>query len=341
MAKEIERKFLVREEILTPLLAEGGFEKKLLSQFYLVASKEAAVRLRREHTHAGIRVLLTVKAGGDGMTTNEFEFGIEHGLRQYFDNLASRQGFEIDKTRHLVPHGGRTFEVDVFHGDLEGLVLAELEADDAETVDDLPEWIADEVTFDAGYKNAVLALKGNPSGVADRVASDPLTFAALKAIHNPCLAILPDERIDTSSSARRTLDALNLEPAELAREKKRRSKALDELARLDADFLDLPASDGNDGGTKLARRISNNESVRRTLEALRYDPAEDEILVGEIDEDSSRLMRDAALHGHRSWPDQSQEERAVQVRGVLDTLRAFDFEDPSTAANETDSQKGN
>lgn len=174
MAKETERKFLVRKEILIPLLSKDDFEKKIISQYYLVASKGAAVRLRMELS-SSVKVFLTVKAGGDGMTSDEFEFPLQDGPREYFDNLGSRKGIEIKKTRHLVPHGGRTFEVDVFHDDLEGLVVAELEAEDAAEVTDLPEWLGREVTFERGYKNAVLAVEGIPDEFFGNTVTDFFT----------------------------------------------------------------------------------------------------------------------------------------------------------------------
>lgn len=296
MAKETERKFLVREEILTPLLAKGGFEKKHLSQFYLVATKEAAVRLRAEQSEGKTSVVLTVKAGGDGLTTNEFEFGIEEGLLKYFEEYKSRQGIEIRKTRYLVPHAGRTYEVDVFHGDLAGLVVAELEAEDAEAVVDLPEWTAEEVTYDNRYKNAVLALEGRPAGLDERVAASPEVFLELRALENPCVRI-----------AGRSLGASRGEwvPPVLVNASAI-SSALDDLAELDAELLDLR---------------SNDEAVD-LRDPLPDDPAGRPLL--------------AAAIGHQAWPDHLQEAR---VQDVLEALGKLDNHLAKTT--ETDSQKGN
>ena len=63
----------------------------------------------------------------------------------------------IDKTRHLVPHEGLVFEVDVFHGENTGLVLAELELEREDAPIVLPPWIGREVTGDERYFNAYLA----------------------------------------------------------------------------------------------------------------------------------------------------------------------------------------
>ena len=163
MAKEIERKFLVRKEILIPLLQDPTIQRKQISQFYLVSSKDAAVRIRK--TAGRGHAVLTVKSGGDGLSTDEFEFDV--ALSEYADKLEDRVGHEIAKTRHLIEHNGRVWEVDTFHGTLDGLVVAELECDDAAEVTDYPDWVAGEVTYDSRYKNAVLALRGAPETVVD------------------------------------------------------------------------------------------------------------------------------------------------------------------------------
>ncbi|WP_327210174.1 hypothetical protein [Rhizobium leguminosarum] len=249
MAKETERKFLVREEILIPLLDNGGFEKKHLQQYYLVSSKDVAVRLRLQYKPR-LQTILTVKAGGDGMTTNEFEFPLQNGSGLFYANRGQRQGIVIEKTRHLVPHGGRVFEVDVFGGELEGLVVAELEADDAALVTDLPDWIDEEVTFDPGYKNAVLALQGAPAALATRLSATPDTLEAIRCLNNPARTVISRraadreiheaaDRIPTSNSVMATLAALDFEPREFAVARDERSKALDRLGALDGELLDI------------------------------------------------------------------------------------------------------
>jgi CYTH domain-containing protein len=72
-------------------------------------------------------------------------------------------GRPVEKTRYLVEHAGHCFEVDEFHGGLEGLLLAELETPEAASVSVLPEWIGEEVTDDPAYTNASLATTGLPA----------------------------------------------------------------------------------------------------------------------------------------------------------------------------------
>ena len=76
--------------------------------------------------------------------------------------LAFAVGHVIEKTRHHVRHGGYLYEVDVFGGDLEGLVLAELETPDDVPDAALPPWLGREVTGQPAYYNASLALSGRP-----------------------------------------------------------------------------------------------------------------------------------------------------------------------------------
>ena len=72
-------------------------------------------------------------------------------------------GSVIEKRRHLVPHGGYLYEVDVFGGWLEGLVVAELETPDDVSDEALPDFIGREVTGDQRYSNAVLSLSERSS----------------------------------------------------------------------------------------------------------------------------------------------------------------------------------
>jgi CYTH domain-containing protein len=62
----------------------------------------------------------------------------------------------IDKTRHIVEYAGHVFEVDEFHGENEGLILAELELGSEDEAFDKPDWLGEEVTGDVRYYNSYL-----------------------------------------------------------------------------------------------------------------------------------------------------------------------------------------
>jgi CYTH domain-containing protein len=342
MAKETERKFLVREEILIPLLASGGFEKKHIKQYYLVATKEVAVRVRLEdqrHLYKRHKLYLTVKAGGDGLTTNEFEFRVAETDtdKAYRDNLRSRQGLEITKTRHLVPHGGRTFEVDVFGGELEGLVVAELEADDAAEVTNLPQWIDEEVTFDPSYKNALLALQGAPAALSTRLSMMPSTFKAIRELNTPSrMVFLPTgempfrrvaydethdvaDRIATSESVMKALQALDFNLRD------ERHHHVDGTPSVDSIQAQTNAEHS------AQRDDFAGDNIIDFLAGL-LETEDDIIMIGEItDPVSLEIARQAKEAGYKP----SSEVAPISPDDVLTK------DDGAPISTKTDSQKGN
>lgn len=154
MPKEIERKFLVDTGKIKPIL-DASTKRYSLSQYYIAASRELAIRLRMENAQ---RVILAIKSGTNPMEMNEFEFVLPWD--EYEDRRKEMVGVEIIKLRHYIEFDNRTWEVDVFFGDLEGLIVAEIECDDAADITNLPDWVTKEVTFDTRFKNARLALEG-------------------------------------------------------------------------------------------------------------------------------------------------------------------------------------
>lgn len=146
MGREIERKFLVK----------GGFEKAALGcvhvvQGYLSSDPQRIVRVRLK----GEKGYLTVKGPG---ALNRFEWEKEISVDEAEALLSLAEPGIVDKTRYLVPAGdGRhTWEVDVFHGDNEGLVVAEIELSSEDDPFDRPDWLGEEVTGDPRYYNSSL-----------------------------------------------------------------------------------------------------------------------------------------------------------------------------------------
>ena len=151
---EVERKFLVTAP---PDL--GAVPADEIEQGSLAIGAEGAVRVRR----MGERLLLTAKRGS-GLSRQEAEIDLD---RQSFDELWSlTEGRRLKKRRHVLPLGGLKIELDVYGGDLEGLMVAEIEfpsEDEARTFDP-PGWLGEEVTGDHRYLNETLATAGAPSG---------------------------------------------------------------------------------------------------------------------------------------------------------------------------------
>ncbi|MDQ6436236.1 CYTH domain-containing protein [Mesorhizobium sp. LHD-90] len=152
MAKEIERKFRIRDESWQ---AEAE-PPKAFRQFYLAVGPERSIRVRIVGDSAA---WLTAKFGRTPVR-DEFEYPIPLADACEMENFAV--GAVILKQRHIVSHGGYHYEVDVFSGALQGLVLAELETPDTVPDDRLPRWLGAEITGDSRYSNAMLALNGRP-----------------------------------------------------------------------------------------------------------------------------------------------------------------------------------
>ena len=152
---EVERKFLVPD---SPDL--GGTESDEIEQGYLALGADGEVRLRRK---ADLR-LLTAKRGS-GLSREEAEVELD---RAGFDELwPLTEDRRLRKRRHLIPHGELEIELDVYKGDLEGLVVAETEfASEKEArAFEPPGWIGEEVTGDERYLNETLATRGMPTDI--------------------------------------------------------------------------------------------------------------------------------------------------------------------------------
>jgi adenylate cyclase len=120
----------------------------LYRQGYLTSSKDCVVRVRI----AGEAAFLTVKGATQGISRLEFEYPIPvDEAAEMLERLA--QGPLIEKTRHTELHAGRTWEIDIFHGDNDGLVIAEVEVPHADDVITTPPWVLGEVSDDRRYFN--------------------------------------------------------------------------------------------------------------------------------------------------------------------------------------------
>ena len=146
MAVEIERKYLVDLEKLGTL--ENGTRIK---QGYLSTNKEAVVRVRVKNDKA----YLTIKGSNIGVTRLEFEYEIPlDEANEMLDKLCQKP--VIDKTRYLINHENHIWELDIFYGENEGLVVVEVELSSEDETIILPSWVKEEVTTDSRYYNSNL-----------------------------------------------------------------------------------------------------------------------------------------------------------------------------------------
>jgi adenylate cyclase len=148
MGIEIERKFLVSHDGWRNLAARV----RRIRQGYLASGEKAGVRVRCVDGKEGS---LTVKTAVAGAVRGEFEFPIPFEEAEALLGLC--EGVVIEKLRHDVPFGGVNWEIDVFKGANEGLVVAEVELESEDQVFIRPDWLGEEVTADRRYYNASLA----------------------------------------------------------------------------------------------------------------------------------------------------------------------------------------
>ena len=129
-----------------------AFKSTRISQGYLSSVPERTVRVRIK----GNQGFLTIKGKGNHSGISRYEWEKEIPVKEAEELLQLCEPGIIDKTRYLVKSGNHTFEVDEFHGENEGLILAEIELETENESFVKPSWIAEEVTGDAKYYNAVL-----------------------------------------------------------------------------------------------------------------------------------------------------------------------------------------
>lgn len=146
MPREIERKFLLKNDDWRRLAQRS----QRMSQGYLASGGRVSVRVRI----AGDEARLNMKAGGLVASRHEYEYPIPAADAR--ELLALADGPLIDKTRHFVEYAGKTWEVDEFHGDNSGLIVAELELAREDEPFSRPPWLGAEVTQLARYYNVCL-----------------------------------------------------------------------------------------------------------------------------------------------------------------------------------------
>ena len=149
MSREIEHKFLVTGDPFT-----STTRSLHLIQGYLAREGDVSIRIRitdGKHAEIGVKRRLSPTERA------EFEFPVP--LAEAKEMLGDISGNRvIEKTRHHLPvDNGLTWEIDVFHGNNSGLILAEIELPEHDTEFHRPDWLGVEVTEDHRYLNNQLA----------------------------------------------------------------------------------------------------------------------------------------------------------------------------------------
>ncbi len=144
MALEIEHKFLVLDDSWKKMVTES-FEYK---QGYLSSDNRRSIRVRTSNTKAWINI----KSATIGTQRHEYEYEIP--LQDGIEILLTLcQKPLIEKTRYLIPYQEHVWELDVFTGDNEGLIVAEIELSRKGEGFAKPDWVGQEVSSDLRYYN--------------------------------------------------------------------------------------------------------------------------------------------------------------------------------------------
>lgn len=152
MGMEIERKFKLKSTDVLEGLSGSHF-----LQAYL-AKGSVLVRVRV----AGNKAWLTLK-GQPLSTLSRPEWEYEIPVDDAKEMAKQSGAYSLEKTRYFIEHKGHTFEVDQYHGGLEGLYTVEVEIDSETASVDLPDWVGEEVTGDRAWDNESLARNGWPT----------------------------------------------------------------------------------------------------------------------------------------------------------------------------------
>jgi len=146
---EIERKFLVTSKVYQ----QQATVKERIVQGFLNTDKERTVRVRIK----GESGFLTVKGKSNDAGTIRFEWEKEISVPDAEELLLICEPGIIDKVRYNVPLGNHKYEVDEFHGDNEGLIVAEVELESENQSLEKPSWLGEEVTGEVKYYNSQLS----------------------------------------------------------------------------------------------------------------------------------------------------------------------------------------
>jgi adenylate cyclase len=148
MPLEIERKFLVTQDWKEIVKDSKGLHVR---QGYLSKNSSCTVRIRTMNSMG----FLTVKGKSTGISRQEFEYEVP--TMEAEELLLLCTGAIVEKTRYFVSYQGKTWELDVFKGANEGLVVAEIELKKEDEPFEMPEWAGEDVSHDKRYSNSNLS----------------------------------------------------------------------------------------------------------------------------------------------------------------------------------------
>ncbi len=158
--KEIERKWLIKEENIPYNLKGKNVEVYDIQQTYLCFDPE--MRVRNYNNGEAYEYTMKTNMTKDGLIRDEVNIDIN---KEQYDNLIKKkEGMTIHKTRYQFYDKGEIIAIDIFHDELDGLAYMEIEFKTKKESDNYkdPDWVIKDVTDDVNYKNGHLARYGIP-----------------------------------------------------------------------------------------------------------------------------------------------------------------------------------
>lgn len=157
MATEIERKLLLKNNNWRTEVARS----ERITQGYLnqydpnIAGPQSSVRVRIGGDIDAPKAWLNIKSATLGIERQEYEYEIPVAdAEEMLSSLCKKP--QIDKTRHYVTVGKHLWEIDEFHGDNDGLIVAEVELNSTDEPFQMPPWAGEDVSGDVRYYNSEL-----------------------------------------------------------------------------------------------------------------------------------------------------------------------------------------
>ena len=149
MPYEIEHKYLVINDSYKSMATD----KVDIRQGYLNRNPDRTVRIRT----FGDKGFLTVKSRNHGAKRLEFEYEIP--VEDAREILKLAEPGIVEKTRYFIPFDRLIWEVDEFHGSLNGVTVAEVEIPDTDITYEKPPFIGSDITGDPSYYNSQMSVK--------------------------------------------------------------------------------------------------------------------------------------------------------------------------------------
>lgn len=149
MAIEIEHKFLLANEDWRKNVSHSVKYR----QGYLSSQATSSIRVRTSNDQAW----LNIKSATIGTHRHEYEYEIPLIDANEILNTLCKKPL-IEKTRHFITDNTHLWEIDVFEGENQGLIVAEIELEITGEDFSKPSWLGQEVTDDLRYYNNNLAL---------------------------------------------------------------------------------------------------------------------------------------------------------------------------------------